>query len=138
MLAARSEPSQTLAGSAAYQSIRARTAMKPGEPVHLTWYFDPFGWDAATRPPVLNGKKKRAKDLVEVLRQEGFDGIRAIGGSVAFAAGECDVLVRTAIYAPKPHRSALQMLAFRPGPASSSAPALPGEWPQAWLRGSTR
>jgi hypothetical protein len=120
------DPKRTLAGSAAYQSIRARTVMKPGEPTHLTWYFDPFGWDGATRPPVLTGKKKRAKDIMEVLKEQGFDGIRAVGGSVAFAAGECDVLVRTAIYAPKPYRAALQMLSFRPASEPTPTVNLPG------------
>jgi hypothetical protein len=127
VLAAWNDPNRSLASSPGYQAIRARTAMKPGEPTHLTWYFDPFGWDAATRPPVLTGKKKRAKDIMEVLKQEGFDGIRAVGGSVALSAGECDVLVRLAIYAPKPYRAALQMLSFRTGAALGPTTQLPGE-----------
>lgn len=127
VLSAWGDAKRSLSASLAYQAIRARTAMKSGEPAHLVWFFDPFGWDAATRPPVLTGKKKRAKDVVEVLRQEGFDGIKAVGGSAAFEAGECDVLVRSAIYAPKPYRSALQMLAFRPGTDQAPAAGLPGE-----------
>src|SRR5262249_39576636 len=47
--------------------------------------------------------------------QEGFDGVKALGGNVAFAAGDCDVLFRLAVYAPKPHRGALNMVSLRPG-----------------------
>jgi hypothetical protein len=118
---------QPLAESVAFKSIRHRTAVKAGETADLVWYFDPFGWDASTRPPVLTGKKKRAKDFTEILRQEGFDGVKAIGGSVAFAAGECDTLVRTAVYAPPPRRSALQMLSFLAGSNLKPVPGLPGE-----------
>jgi hypothetical protein len=121
------ESKPSLADSAAFKSVRARTAMQPGETADLFWYFDPFGWDASTRPPPPTGKKKRAKDFGEVLRQEGFDGVKAIGGSVAFGAGECDALARIAVYAPQPHRGALQMLAFRAGADPIAAARLPGE-----------
>ncbi len=127
VLAARRNPQASLAESPAYKSVRARTPMKSGETADLVWYFDPFGWDAATRAPLAPGKKKRNKEFVEILRQEGFDGVKAIGGGVAFAAGECDVLVRLAVYAPKPFRSALQMLSFRAGTDLKPMQGLPGE-----------
>src|SRR5205823_7940502 len=70
VLPAWGDSKQALAESAAYRAVRGRTAMKPGETADLIWYFDPFGWDAATRPPQLTGKKKRVKDTMEVLKQE--------------------------------------------------------------------
>jgi hypothetical protein len=121
------DPKQSLAETPAFKSIRARTAMKAGESADLFWYFDPFGWDASTRPPVLTGKKKRIKDFGEILRDEGFDGVKAVGGCVGFSAGDCDLLVRMAVYAPQPFRSALRMLAFLPGNDLKPLPGLPGE-----------
>jgi hypothetical protein len=118
---------QSLAEAPAFKSIRSRTAMKAGETADLFWYFDPFGWDASTRPPVLTGKKKRVKDFGEILQQEGFDGVKGVGGNVSFSAGASELLVRLAVYAPQPHRSALRMLAFRPGNDLKPLPGLPGE-----------
>ncbi|HEY1380537.1 MAG TPA: hypothetical protein VGF55_27295, partial [Gemmataceae bacterium] len=126
VLAAWGDPKQSLAETAAYRAIRGRTAMKPAETADLMWFFDPFGWDTATRTPPT-GKKKRVKDTMEVMKQEGFDGVRAIGGSAAFASGECDALVRVAVYAPPPHRGALNMLSFRPATDLKPAAGLPGD-----------
>ena len=119
-------PQSALAESPAYKSVRSRTAMKPGETADLIWYFDPFGWDAATRPPVVNGKRKRNKEFVEILRQEGFDGVKAIGGAVAFSAAECDLLVRLAVYAPKPYRSCAANAELPPGHRSQADAGLAG------------
>jgi hypothetical protein len=127
LLAACNDPKQTLVESPAFKSIRARTAMKPGETADLLWYFDPFGWNNSTRQPPPNGKRKRNKDFAEILQQEGFDGVKAIGGSVALSSGDCDVLVRTAVYAPRPYRSSLQMLSFFAGGELKPTVALPGE-----------
>jgi hypothetical protein len=127
VLAAWGNPQNSLAESPAYKSVRARTAMKPGETADLQWYFDPFGWDAATRPPPVTGKKKKTKEFAEILEQEGFDGVKAIGGGIAFGSGERDLLIRVAVYAPKPYRSALQMLSFRAGNDVKPMPGLPGE-----------
>jgi hypothetical protein len=118
---------QSLSETPVFRSIRARTSMKAGETADLFWYFDPFGWDASTRPPILTGKKKRIKDFGEILRDEGFDGIKAVGGCVAFSAGQCDLLVRLAVYAPQPFRSALRMLAFRTGKDLQPVAGLPGD-----------
>lgn len=70
----------------------------------VTWWMDPFAYDEAAR--TLDGPEtKRAdsekKDPVAILRGEGFDAVRGVGGRVVLAVdGERDVLHTTAAYAP--------------------------------------
>lgn len=127
VLATWTDAAHSLGETPAYKSIRARAAMKGGEHTDVTWYLDPFGWDSANRAKAAPGRKRRNKDLMEVLRQEGFDGIKAVGGSAAFGNGGFDLLFRVAVYAPKPHRGALQMISIKPGQNLAPIPGLPGD-----------
>lgn len=109
------DPSQTLAGKKAYQVVRTRTAMRPGEPTHFQWFVEPLGTSFATQKPPVPGKKKRPrKEGGELLRSEGFAAMKGIGGSFAFASGETDFIVRMTIYAPEPNKyfGSFRMLAF--------------------------
>ncbi len=108
-------PEKTLAGNTAYQVVRTRTKMRPGEPTHFVWFVEPLGTDVATRQPPAPGKKKRPrKEGGELLRSEGFAAMKGIGGSFAFASGECDFIVRMTVYAPEPDKyfGSFRMLAF--------------------------
>jgi hypothetical protein len=122
------DPALTLAGNAAYASIRRRTAMRPGEPEHLRWFYDPFGADRATRKPLAAGEKPKKKDPVALLRKEGFDAVQALGASAGFAAGSCDLVVRLAVQAPPPYAKGMKILSLKTG-----GELLPPAWTPAAL-----
>ena len=52
------DPQNTLAGNKAYQVVRTRTAMRPGEPTHFIWYVEPLATDLAMQQPPVPGKKR--------------------------------------------------------------------------------
>jgi hypothetical protein len=123
------EPTKTLAGNPTYQVVRQRTRMRPGEPTHFVWYVEPLGTDSATRRPVTPGKKKRGKDISQLLRSEGFGAMKGIGGSFGFASGDADFLLRMTIYAPEPSKyfGSFRMLAFQPSDSLTPPAWVPGD-----------
>jgi hypothetical protein len=130
----KKKPGSDLAGAREYQWILARTAREPVKPAHLVWYLNPFGLIDATRAPLPESKKKR--DRIEMMREEGFTAVRAVGGQIWFHEGAFDVLHRTAIYAPGPYKGAMRMIAPVNGRAAPPEPWVPanvtgyvsGEW----------
>lgn len=85
----------------AYKEIQARCAkeakdLKPD----VKWFVDPFNFDLAMKtidPP----KGEERKGAMQILREQGFDAILAVGGFVNLAVdAEHDVVHRTAVYAP--------------------------------------
>jgi hypothetical protein len=96
---------------AAFRSIR-RTASEglPKELAQASWFLDPFGYQKLVRGP----DKPKADDGWQRLARQGFAGIKAIGGSVSFAAAELDAVHHLAVYAPSPLKMAAGALAFEP------------------------
>ena len=103
---------------------------------HVRWFVEPFGYAEASRA-AQGGKKKRGKDLLQILQTQGFTAIQGIGGHVFFATENVELLHRTYVYAPAVKRGpdnkskdkydlAMRMLDF---PNSSTIDALE---PQPW------
>jgi hypothetical protein len=109
-----------LAGHAAYKNVLDRTTFPDGQATHVTWYLDPFGLDGAVR--VIEEKQKK-RDTMEIMRLEGFDAVKALGGRVRLEDGPYDLVHRTAVYAPGPFQKAARLLEFPAG-----APTAPPAW----------
>ena len=95
----------------AFREIRQRCKFADGKDAHVSWFVDVEATINAARlwnPPDTPAKK----DAITVLREEGFDGIKAIGGESRLADGPFDQLSRIAVFAPPPHRRAMAMLKF--------------------------
>src|SRR5262249_5451697 len=59
------------------------------------------------------------RDGGKCLREQGFDNVRGLGGFVSFNAGECDLLTRAAVFAPRsdpraPYPKAMGIVALVP------------------------
>lgn len=86
----------------AYQeTMRRCQAEARGVKPQVRWFIDPFVYDLARRTIRTEKLLPDKKDTITMLREQGFDAIKGIGGHVSLAANELqDVIHRTAIYAP--------------------------------------
>lgn len=79
---------------------KARSAAR-GANETIVWYADPFGYDTAVRSMQPADSLPDKKDKVTLLREQGFDGVEAIGGVITVAAdSRRDFIHHTFIYAP--------------------------------------
>lgn len=79
---------------------RARTAAS-GANETVVWYLDPFGYDTASRSLEPVDTLPDKKDRVTLLREEGFDAVKGIGGVITVSAdSKRDFVHHTSVYAP--------------------------------------
>jgi hypothetical protein len=92
----------TLRNQQAYRAVMDRCAEHAGELApNVRWYVDPFGFIEALRSVAAPAKRKKGKDLVKILADQGFKAVQAIGGYANFHVdGRYEVLHRTVVYAP--------------------------------------
>jgi len=84
----------------AFKAIEARCKKAFGEtPAHIRWFVEPFGY-AETMRAAAGGRKKRGTDPLKLLRNQGFDAIKGLGGYVSFSVNENEAQHGTFIYAP--------------------------------------
>lgn len=97
---ANGEGGKSLADLKAYQIVSQRTSEAAGEVApQLRWFVEPFGYTEAARA-LAGGRKKRGTDLLKVLANQGFKAVQGLGGQVALATPEQEVLHQTFIFAP--------------------------------------
>ncbi len=84
----------------AFQRIMQRVEAQsgPAKP-QVRWYLDPVGY-AETIRAARGGPRKRRKDMLAILKVQGFEAIEAVGGWIHLATGEQELLHRTFVYAP--------------------------------------
>ncbi len=74
------------------------------EPVHMRWFMEPFGraeaMQADAPKPANAPKGKEKRDWLKVLRGQGFDAIKGVGGVLSFSTADCDMVARAAVFAP--------------------------------------
>ncbi|TWT43237.1 hypothetical protein [Botrimarina hoheduenensis] len=92
----------SLSQNQAYSTTRknARLAAR-GVTETVVWFIDPFGYDTAARSlePVETLPDK--KDRVTLMREQGFDAVKGVGGLIAMASdARRDFVHHTSIYAP--------------------------------------
>ena len=91
-----------LAKNAAYRTTldKCQRSAQGSQPT-ATWWADPFAYDAAVRTLEVANNLPKKKDTITILREEGFDGIKGVGGYVLLAVDPTQDLVHhTSIYAP--------------------------------------
>jgi hypothetical protein len=114
-----------LAGLPAYQQVMART--QPGDkgPVHLRWFTEPIASGDVAR--VIHPRPKKEDQTWNILKNQGFDAIRGMGGFFRFASGDHDLFYRLAIHAPPPYTKAMRILRFPAGEQFAPGPWVPAQ-----------
>ncbi|HVW38684.1 MAG TPA: hypothetical protein VHB99_15325 [Pirellulales bacterium] len=124
-LAGGKSADKDLAGLEAYKAIveRCQSDKTEVDAPHVRWFIDPIGFAEATR--TWQDRRHRGDtDYLKVVKNQGFQAIKGVGGMVSFSAGPYGVLHRTAAYAPQPFELAMRMMVFPNG----------GDFtPQAWV-----
>lgn len=96
---------------------------------HLRWYIDPFTAADVVRA-ARGGRVRRGKAMLQILQDQGFDAVRAVGGHINLATKDHEVLHRTYVYAPpvvpgeERYKGAARLLSF---PKSNHLPT------QSWI-----
>jgi hypothetical protein len=94
-----------LANLTAYEQVMRRCGEASGSTQPLVrWFVEPLGHARVLRA-AAGGRKRRGKDILNVLSGQGFDAIQGIGGHINLATGEHEVLHRTLVYAPPVQRA---------------------------------
>ncbi|MEQ8208614.1 MAG: DUF3352 domain-containing protein [Lacipirellulaceae bacterium] len=124
--------SASLATVVPYQQTMQRCEKEAGDLApELRWFIDPFGYARAVRS-LSSGKKRRGKDYLKILTEQGFEAIQGAGGYVNLAVrGDYELLHRTAVYAPptqggqEKYDLAMRMMSFPNGGKLQPENAIP-------------
>ncbi|MFV1967605.1 MAG: hypothetical protein ACC628_19420 [Pirellulaceae bacterium] len=100
------DANDSLSQVAAYQATSSRCDKAFGDQQpQLEWFVEPFGLAEVFRA-YAGGRKKRGTDVLKVLSNQGFKAIRGLGGGIALATGEHEILQHTFVFAPAVQRAA--------------------------------
>ena len=77
------------------RAMEASGSSKPD----VRWWVDPFGFAESQRAAIRNTAAPQ-RDILKILRNQGFDAIESMGGWVHIADGQHEVLHHTFIHAP--------------------------------------
>ncbi|MEX1042668.1 MAG: hypothetical protein WDZ51_18685 [Pirellulaceae bacterium] len=99
-------PEDSLAQHAAFVAVKERVdGHAQDAPYDFRWWVEPLGHAEVARSQA-GGRRRRGKDYLALMRNQGFDAIQGIGGAVRFSAGEVgaedrrEMEHRTYIFAP--------------------------------------
>lgn len=108
----------------AYQRTMQRCQQGAGSLVpDARWFVEPFGCADASRM-VMEPEMKRGRDMLKILRNQGFTAVKGMGGYVNLGVNDYELLHRTSVYAPRPYTLAMRMMEFPNGGNLT---------PQAWV-----
>jgi hypothetical protein len=110
---------KSLSNVEAYQTVIKRcTGDIPGNtPPIIRWYIEPLDYGESirillqSRNPAIPIRKDKPS-IFSILKQQGFDAIRGLGGTVSIKTEAQESVYRTFMYTKKPYRLAMQMLNF--------------------------
>lgn len=120
---------KTLSESPAYQAVNAAVAKQAGDaPSHVRWFIAPIEYGEvlqalAPEPDPTDRHRKPKKTPLDILRNQGFEAVQGVGGSVEVAEGKFEYHHRSAIVAPPPYKNSMQMLKF-----PNSSDFVPQSW----------
>lgn len=128
----KTEYDNSLSASATFQQTVEKSD-KADVALHsdIQWFVEPFGF-AKLIKEARQENKRRGKDMLAIIRNQGFDAVKGMGGVVHLATKDHEFLYRSSIFAPpvegaKPgekYKLAARMLNFLDSK----------EWtPDAWL-----
>ncbi|HLW67249.1 MAG TPA: hypothetical protein VKS79_18185 [Gemmataceae bacterium] len=103
-----------------YQRILKRVAFPDSKTPDLLWYMDAA--QLVPAGPTSNPAAKKSKDPLTILQEEGFTGLKALGGAIRLDDGPWEMHVRAAIYAPPPFEKAMKMMNYPNRPRTAFAP----------------
>jgi len=119
-----------------YRATMKRCAEDAGKAVpQVRWYVQPLGYLEIVRAlRVETQSARKGTNIVEFFKEQGFDAIEGLGGLVDFSADGCEVIHRTAVYAPGKHERSMKILSFpnRPNPGDAKPQDDPFK-PQRWV-----
>lgn len=119
LLADRTDDSSkgALADVEDYQIVMKRCIddMPKGTEPLIRWYIEPLNYGESIRVlmqgPVAQ-KRKNKPSIFSILKEQGFDAIRGIGGIANIRTEDKEVVYRFFIYTKKPYRLAMRMFVF--------------------------
>ena len=110
---------KSLSEVAAYQVVMKRCIgdTPEGASPILRWYVEPLDYGESVRIAMQNRNaatqnRRERPSIFSILKQQGFDAIRGIGGTVSIKAEEQESVYRTFIHTQRPYRLAMRMLDF--------------------------
>lgn len=122
------EAKDSLAANAAFAHVMQVAAEESkGLAPHFRWFVEPFGLVEMIRSAEVS-TAERKRDIFKALKNQGYTAIKGIGGHLNFAAGNYELLHRTAIYAPGPASGERFELAARALEFPNTAAHLPPAW----------
>ena len=126
----------TLSDVPSYQATMKRCAEDAGKAVpQVRWYVQPLGYlEVARALRVETQTARKGTNPVEFFKEQGFAAIEGLGGQVDFSSEGCELVHRTAVYAPGKYEQSMKLLSFpnRPVPADPKVDDNPFK-PQRWI-----
>ncbi|QDU74479.1 hypothetical protein Pan97_14870 [Bremerella volcania] len=94
-----------LASLEAFEAVLARAAKGRGPDTYdFEWFVEPFGYAEVIRSQ-QGGRKKRGTDMLHLLRNQGFDAVKGLGGYVNFMVAndsdQLEMVHSSFVYAPQ-------------------------------------
>lgn len=94
-----------LASLEAFKAVLARAAQGRGPDTYdFEWFVEPFGYAEVLRSQ-QGGRKKRGTDMLQLLRNQGFDAVKGLGGYVNFMVAndsdQLEMVHSSFVYAPQ-------------------------------------
>lgn len=93
---------QALADHPAFQGVMNKVKLEGVEP-EVFWYVNPFGYIQLAQAIARERQKfnqKNSDDWAKILKKIGFDGFKGVGGYLALATGDHELLHRTFVFKP--------------------------------------
>ena len=109
----QAEDTVTLADNRKFTAIMSRSIGTRGEEPHVTWFIDPI--ELARRAGRGSASTQTGLAIVSGL---GLDGVKGLGGSLAFATEEFDSIFHTHMLLENPRKGVIDALALQPGEIS--------------------
>ncbi len=102
----------SLADVQAFQVVMQRCAEDTsGATPQIRWFVHPLDYWEASLAAAAEDRRKGESQL-RIFRNQGFAGVKGMGGYVDCAVDGYEILHRTAVYAPPPYQKAMKMLVF--------------------------
>ena len=109
--------SKSLAEIEGYQVVMKRclSDIPAGVLPAVRWYIEPLDYGESIRILMRNSvaqSRKEKPSIFSILKQQGFDALRGIGGAISVKTEDQEVVYRTFAYTKKPYQRAMRMLSF--------------------------
>jgi hypothetical protein len=117
---------ESLADCKPFQIVHSRCRKDYGKGApQIRWFIYPLGYAEAARAATPEGRRRKGKSILEVMRSQGVGAIQGVGGFFDFKSEGFEFVHRTAVYAPGPYEKAMKMLIL---PNHSQADFEPQPW----------